>query len=62
MSRLKELIEHLADSNRTVLAHVPGKGYVWVKVASLEDDMVTLDPEKGNRVIIHYTHFSIKQE
>ena len=62
MSRLKELIEQLAESNRTVLAYVPGKGYVWVKVASLEDDMVTLDPEKGNRVVLHYTRFSLKQE
>ena len=60
--RFKELIAHLAESNRTVLAYVPGKGYVWVKVASLEDDMVTLDSEKGNRVILHYTRFSIKQE
>ena len=62
MSRLKALIEHPAERNRTVLAYVPGKGYVWVRVVSIEDDMVTLDPEKGNRIILHYTQFSIKQE
>jgi hypothetical protein len=62
MSRLKELIAHLAESKRPVLAYVPLKGYVWARVVSLEDDMVTLDPEKDNRVVLHYTQFSIKQD
>ena len=62
MSRLKELIAHLAESKRPVLAYVPGKGYVWARVISIEDDMVTLDPEKGDRIVLHYTQFIMKQK
>ena len=62
MSRLKELISHFAESQRTVLVHIPSKGYMWAKVVSIEDDLVTLDPEKENRIVIHYSQFSIKEE
>lgn len=60
MSRMKGFIQQLVENQRTVLAFVPGKGYVYTKVDSLDDDVVTLNPEKEERIVMHYTQFSIK--
>jgi prefoldin subunit 5 len=62
MSKMTEAIKKLADNGSTVLVHIPGKGYVYGKVVSLDDDVVIIKPEEGNRIIIHYTQFSIERD
>jgi hypothetical protein len=62
MSRMKAFIQQLVDNQRTVLVFIPGKGYVYTRVDSLDDDLVTLNPEKDERVVMHYTQFSMKKD
>ncbi len=62
MSRMKEFIKRLAENQKTLLIHVPGKGYIHAKVKSIDDDLVTIDPEKDTKIVMHYSHFSAKQE
>ncbi len=62
MSQMKAFIQRLVEHQRTVLVFVPGKGYVYARVDSLDDDLVTLNPEKHERIIIHYTQFSMKAD
>lgn len=62
MSRMKALIERLVENQRTVMVHIPGKGYTYAKVESLDDDLVTLNPEKEKKIIMHYTQFSVKED
>jgi hypothetical protein len=59
---MKNYIEKLAQSRQTVLIYLPGKGYVHARVESIDDDMVTIDPEKDTKTILHYTLVSVKQE
>ena len=62
MSQMKAFIHRLVENQRTVLVFVPGKGYVYARVDSLDDDLVTLNPEKDERIIMHYTQFSMKAD
>jgi hypothetical protein len=62
MSRMKEYIEKLAENRQTMLIFLPGKGYVHARIESIDDDMVTIDPEKDTKTIMHYTQVSVKQE
>jgi hypothetical protein len=61
MSKMKQAIQALATSSETVLVYLPGRGYVLGKVERLDDDVVTIKPETGNRVVLHYTCFSIER-
>ena len=62
MSQMKAFIHRLVENQKTVLVFVPGKGYVYARVDSLDDDLVTLNPEKDERIIMHYTQFSMKAD
>jgi len=62
MSKMKAFIERLVENRETVLVNVPGSGYVHARVESIQEDIVTIDPEKGSKIILHYTQFSVKLE
>jgi hypothetical protein len=62
MSQMKEFIKRLVANQKTLLIHVPGKGFVHGKVESIDDDIVTIDPEKDTKIVMHYSRFSVKQE
>ena len=62
MSKMKEAIQKLVDEQITVMAYIPGKGYELTTVRSIDDDVVTLEPEDGSPVVIHYTKFSIERD
>ena len=62
MSRMKAFIQQLVENRKTVLAFVPGKGYVYTRIDSLDDDVVTLNPENDERIVMHYTQFSMKRD
>ena len=62
MSRMKNYIEQLAQNRQALLVNVPGAGYVHARIESIDDDMVTIDPEKDTKIIMHYTQISVKQD
>ena len=59
---MKEFIQHLVDSQRTVLVYIPGKGYMYSTVEALDDDRVILNPEEESKIILHYTQFLVKHD
>ena len=61
MSKMKEIIEKLQENRETARLYIPDKGYVYAKVESLIDDVVTIDPESGNKIVIHYTQFAMER-
>ena len=62
MSKMKEAIQKLVDNQATILMYIPATGYVFGKVHSLDDDVVTLQPDDGHAVVIHYTQFSLQRD
>jgi len=62
MTKLTDVLQKLLQTNKKVSLHVPNRGYVVGRVAAFEDDMVTLQPDEGSKVIIHYTQFSMERD
>lgn len=62
MSNMTDAIKELSDNGETIKVYIPGKGYVLGKVDQFEDDVVTIKPNRGNKVVIHYTQFSVERD
>ena len=61
MSKLQEIIKRFVDDGGEVKVHIPGRGYRLVVIESIDDDMVTINPNKGNKVVLHYTAVVIER-
>ena len=61
MSKMKEAIERLVRDGGEVKVYLSGRGYRLAVIESIDDDVVTIRPNTGNKVVIHYTAFTIER-
>lgn len=60
MSKMVELIEGFIDTRSRLMIHLPGDGYVFGRIESLIDDVVTLAPEGRPKVVIHFSQLAVR--
>lgn len=61
MSKMKQAIQSAVDDGVELKVYLPGRGYRLAVIESLDDDVVTVKPNTGNKVVIHYTAFALER-
>lgn len=55
MSKMQKVIQRLAQDGSEVKLYLPGRGYRIAVIESIDDDVVTIRPSAGNKVVMHYS-------
>jgi len=62
MSKMTEIIQAFIDGQTTVRVYRPGSGFGLAKIESLDDDVVSITPQSGDRYIIHVSQFAVERD
>jgi len=62
MSKMTDIIKTFVDSQTTVSVYRPGSGFVLAKIEALDDDVVSITPQAGDRYIVHVSQFAVERD
>jgi len=62
MSKMTQIIQAFVDNQTTVSVYRPGSGFTLAKIESLDDDVVSIKPQAGDRYIVHVSQFAVERD